>query len=57
MIGNPSERFEEDPVRMIRAVRFQAKLNATIEPKLIEAIQKTLSYLQKSLQQDFMRRL
>jgi poly(A) polymerase len=40
MIGNPSERFEEDPVRMIRAVRFQAKLNAKIEPKLIEAIQK-----------------
>jgi poly(A) polymerase len=40
MIGNPSERLEEDPVRMIRAVRFQAKLNAKIEPKLIEAIQK-----------------
>jgi len=38
MIGNPSERFEEDPVRMIRAIRFQAKLNAQIEPKLIEAI-------------------
>ncbi len=34
MIGNPSERFEEDPVRMIRAVRFKAKLNATIDPKL-----------------------
>jgi poly(A) polymerase len=43
MIGNPSERFEEDPVRMIRAVRFQAKLNAKIEPELIEAIQKKLS--------------
>jgi poly(A) polymerase len=40
MIGNPSERFEEDPVRMIRAVRFQAKLNAKIEPKLIEEIKK-----------------
>jgi poly(A) polymerase len=40
MIGKPSERFEEDPVRMIRAVRFQAKLNAKIEPKLIKAIQK-----------------
>jgi poly(A) polymerase len=38
MIGDPSERFEEDPVRMIRAVRFRAKLNAQIEPKLIEAI-------------------
>jgi poly(A) polymerase len=40
MIGNPSERFEEDPVRMIRAVRFQTKLNATIDPKLNEDILK-----------------
>ena len=45
MIGNPSERFEEDPVRMIRAVRFQAKLNAKIEPKLIEAIIKNSQLL------------
>ena len=47
MIGNPSERFEEDPVRMIRAVRFQAKLNAKIEPRLIEAIQKNSQLLAK----------
>jgi len=47
MIGNPSERFEEDPVRMIRAVRFQAKLNAKIEPKLIEAIQTNSQLLAK----------
>jgi len=38
MIGNPSERFEEDPVRMIRAVRFKAKLNATINSKLNNSI-------------------
>ena len=31
MIGNPKERFEEDPVRMIRAVRFKVKLGAFIE--------------------------
>jgi poly(A) polymerase len=47
MIGNPSERFEEDPVRMIRAVRFQAKLNANIESPLIEAIQKNSQLLAK----------
>ncbi len=47
MIGDPSERFEEDPVRMIRAVRFQAKLNAKIETKLIEAIQKNSQLLAK----------
>jgi len=47
MIGEPSERFEEDPVRMIRAVRFQAKLNANIESQLIEAIQTNSQLLAK----------
>jgi len=28
MIGNPALRYREDPVRIIRAVRFAAKLNA-----------------------------
>ncbi len=32
MIGDPVVRYREDPVRMIRAVRFAAKLNLTIEP-------------------------
>lgn len=32
MIGDPQLRYREDPVRMLRAVRFAAKLNATIEP-------------------------
>ena len=47
MIGDPSERFEEDPVRMIRAVRFWAKLNANIESQLIEAIQTNSQLLAK----------
>jgi len=38
MIGHPSERFEEDPVRMIRAVRFKAKLNAAINSNLNKSI-------------------
>ena len=36
MIGDPATRYREDPVRIIRAVRFSAKLGAlgfTIEPK------------------------
>ncbi|OMH32047.1 polynucleotide adenylyltransferase PcnB [Motiliproteus sp. MSK22-1] len=33
MIGDPESRYREDPVRMIRAVRFAAKLEFTIEPK------------------------
>ncbi len=32
MIGDPVVRYREDPVRMIRAVRFSAKLNLAIEP-------------------------
>jgi len=38
MIGNPVERFKEDPVRMIRAVRFKVKLGATIDPIILQSI-------------------
>jgi poly(A) polymerase len=31
MIGDPATRYQEDPVRMLRAVRFAAKLDFTIE--------------------------
>ncbi len=33
MIGDPVARYREDPVRIIRAVRFAAKLGFEIEPK------------------------
>ena len=33
MIGDPETRYREDPVRIIRAVRFAAKLGFEIEPK------------------------
>lgn len=33
MIGDPLTRYREDPVRIIRVVRFAAKLGFTIEPK------------------------
>ncbi|CAG7600151.1 Poly(A) polymerase I [Candidatus Vallotia tarda] len=32
MIGEPATRFREDPVRMLRTVRFAAKLDFIIEP-------------------------
>lgn len=32
MIGDPTTRYKEDPVRMLRAVRFAAKLGFGIEP-------------------------
>jgi len=33
LIGNPILRYQEDPVRMLRAIRFAAKLGFTIAPK------------------------
>lgn len=33
MIGDPATRYTEDPVRLLRAVRFAAKLGFSIEPK------------------------
>lgn len=38
VIGNPDQRFTEDPVRMIRAVRFAAKLGFEIEPAAYQSI-------------------
>lgn len=31
MIGDPNIRYQEDPVRILRAIRFSAKLNFTLE--------------------------
>ena len=39
-IGAPAERFGEDHLRMLRAVRFAARLNFEIEPATFAAIQK-----------------
>jgi len=38
-IGNPSERFAEDHLRIMRAVRFSSVLEFTIEPDTWRAIQ------------------
>jgi poly(A) polymerase len=37
-IGDPNIRFQEDPVRMIRAVRFASRLGFRIEPATYNAI-------------------
>ncbi|MGS0729243.1 polynucleotide adenylyltransferase PcnB, partial [Shewanella sp. 0m-11] len=38
LIGDPETRYREDPVRMLRAVRFATKLDMTIEAKAAEPI-------------------
>ena len=37
-IGDPTERFQEDPVRMIRAVSMASRLDFTIDPPIDTAI-------------------
>ncbi len=36
LLGDPALRFEEDPVRMLRTLRFAAKLNFSIDPAILE---------------------
>jgi poly(A) polymerase len=48
MIGDPATRYREDPVRIIRAVRFAAKLNALgfqLEPKTAAPLVKSQELL------------
>lgn len=40
VIGDPEKRYQEDPVRMLRAVRFASKLDFRIEPAALAAIGK-----------------
>ena len=44
LIGDPETRYREDPVRMLRAVRFAAKLDFSFEEKTEQPI-KRLAYL------------
>jgi len=40
-IGDPTIRFREDPIRILRAVRFAARLDFAIEPATLEALGRT----------------
>ena len=45
MIGDPETRYREDPVRIIRVIRFAAKLGFTIEPKTLKPVRSMASLL------------
>jgi poly(A) polymerase len=45
LIGEPKTRCEEDPVRVLRAVRLAAKLKFDIEPSTLTAMRSTSSEL------------
>ncbi len=44
-IGDPDQRFTEDHLRLLRAIRFSAKLGFKIEPRTYEAIRQLAPHL------------
>jgi len=45
-VGNPEDRFSEDALRMLRAIRFATALDFKIEEKTAKAIKKNAPWLQ-----------
>ncbi|STX51684.1 poly(A) polymerase I [Legionella busanensis] len=45
IIGNPEIRYQEDPVRMLRAIRFSAKLHFKLAPETAEPLEKLSSLI------------
>jgi len=50
-IGQPDDRFQEDYLRMLRAVRFSAQLDFEIEPLTLEAMQRFAPRIKKISQE------
>lgn len=49
MIGEPDRRLVEDPIRILRAIRFAHKLRFVIEPELRAAMARHAAELRKSV--------
>ena len=47
-IGDPNVRFREDPVRMLRAIKFAARFNYTIEPATETALRANAEEIHKA---------
>jgi poly(A) polymerase len=48
VIGDPDVRFREDPVRMLRAIEFAARLKFDIEPRTAEGIERNRGEIAKA---------
>jgi poly(A) polymerase len=47
-IGDPAIRFREDPIRILRAIKFAARLDFAIEPKTLAALRQTRNEIPKA---------
>jgi len=45
-IGDPNERFQEDPVRMMRAIVFAARLDFRLDDPVVEAITRHKAFIE-----------
>lgn len=58
-VGDPNKRFEEDALRMMRAIRFAAQLGFIIDHPTLEAIQKNASRIRdiswERIQDEFLK--
>jgi poly(A) polymerase len=56
IIGDANERLQEDPVRMLRAVRFAAKLILKLNHLYLRALKKISIYSMRFQQQDYLKK-
>lgn len=47
-IGDPELRFREDPIRILRAIKFAARLDFAIEPATLDALRRTRGEIPKA---------
>lgn len=54
-VGNPIQRFNEDPTRIMRAFRQSSELDLTLNDETLEAIKKNYNMIEKLIPQSYVR--